>query len=92
MSERTAIVTGGAQGIGLGITRKLLEKGHRVAVWDRDSKALAALPEVLGSASDRVFGQEVDVTDGAGVTDAVAALSDRWSAPDTLVNNAGIAR
>lgn len=90
MSERVAVVTGGAQGIGLGITRALVAKGHRVAVWDRDRAALAALAETMGT--DRVFGQEVDVTDGRAVTEAVAALTALWKAPDILINNAGIAR
>ncbi|MBL3560182.1 SDR family oxidoreductase [Rhodovulum sulfidophilum] len=85
MSDKVAIVTGGAQGIGLGITRALLDKGHRVAVWDRDAAALAALPE-------GVFGQEVDVTNGAGVSAAHAAVTARWEAPSILINNAGIAR
>lgn len=91
MTDRIAVVTGGAQGIGLGITRALLDKGHRVAVWDRDPKALAALPDVLG-AGDRVLGQEVDVTNGQAVNDAVAMLTETWGAPSILINNAGIAR
>lgn len=90
MSERVAVVTGGAQGIGLGITRALLEKGHRVAVWDRDPVAVSALADTLGS--DRVFGHEVDVTDGRAVTAAVEELASMWKAPDILINNAGIAR
>ena len=91
MTDRVAVVTGGAQGIGLGITRALLDKGHRVAVWDRDPKALAALPDLPGAGAN-VLGQEVDVTDGQAVTQAVATLTDHWKAPDILINNAGIAR
>ncbi|MCR8551023.1 SDR family oxidoreductase [Salipiger sp. P9] len=92
MTQRIAIVTGGAQGIGLGITRALLDKGHRVAVWDRDPAALAALPDLLGAGAASVLGQEVDVTDGKAVTGAFDALAAEWKAPDILVNNAGIAR
>lgn len=91
MTDRIAVVTGGAQGIGLGITRALLDKGHRVAVWDRDPQALAALPDALGAGA-RVMGQEVDVTNGQAVTQAVAALTETWGAPSILINNAGIAR
>lgn len=90
--EQVAIVTGGAQGIGLGITRALLEKGHRLAVWDRDPEALDALVGALGAGSDRIMGQEVDVTDSAAITDAMDALTRIWKSPDILVNNAGIAR
>lgn len=92
MTQRIAVVTGGAQGIGLGITRALLEKGHRVAVWDRDPKALAALPDAVGVLNQNALGQDVDVTDGAAVRGAVAQLGAHWKAPDILVNNAGIAR
>lgn len=92
MSDKVAIVTGGAQGIGLGIARALLDKGHRVAIWDRDPAALAALPALLGPLAERGFGQAVDVTDSAGVTAALAALTAQWQAPEILINNAGITR
>lgn len=92
MSDRVAVVTGGAQGIGLGITRMLLNEGHRLAVWDRDADALAALPGTLGVSPDRLMGQVVDVTDKAGVQQATAELAAHWKSPDILVNNAGITR
>jgi len=92
MSDKVAIVTGGAQGIGLGIARALLDKGHRVAIWDRDASALAALPAMLGHLAERACGQNVDVTDGASVTAALAAVTAQWQAPEILINNAGITR
>ena len=92
MTGRVAVVTGGARGIGLGITRMLLAKGHRLAVWDRDETALAALPEKLSVNDDRLMRQVVNVTDKTGVIEATAAITDRWQTPDILVNNAGITR
>jgi len=92
MTERVAIVTGGAQGIGLGISREFISRGYLLAVWDRDPAALAALREALGIGSDRVLGQEVDVTDRLAIETATAEITVRWKAPDVLVNNAGIAR
>lgn len=92
MSNHVAIVTGGAQGIGLGIAQALLAQGHRLAVWDRDPKALAALGEVLGANADRVIGQSVDVTDKNAIAVALKELTELWKSPDILVNNAGIAR
>lgn len=92
MTDRIAIVTGGAQGIGLGISREFIARGYRLVVWDRDPAALAALPKLLGVGTDRVMGQQVDVTDSAGIEAAVSEVSGRWKAPDVLVNNAGIAR
>ena len=92
MTDRVAVVTGGAQGIGLGITRMLLAKGHRLAVWDRDADALAALPDTLGVSADRLMGQVVNVTDKAGIEEATAEITANWKTPDILINNAGIAR
>lgn len=92
MTDRVAIVTGGAQGIGLGITRALLAQGYHVAVWDRDPQALATLAASAGEAGDRVMGQAVDVTDAARVNAAAAEVLDRWGSIEVLVNNAGVAR
>lgn len=92
MTDRVAVVTGGVRGIGLGVVRVLLAKGHRLAVWDRDNDALAALPKTLGVEADRVIAQAVDVTDKDAVVNATAAIAKRWKTPDILVNNAGITR
>ena len=92
MTDRVAIVTGGAQGIGLAIGRQLLGPGYRLAVWDRDPAALAALTSALEAGSDRLMCQQVDVTDRASVEEASAALTLAWKTPDVLVNNAGITR
>lgn len=88
MTKRIAIVTGGAQGIGLGITSALTAKGYRVAVWDRDPQALSQLT----AGTDTVLPQKVDVTKRDDVEAAVADLSQRWGTPDVLVNNAGLSR
>lgn len=88
MTKRIAIVTGGAQGIGLGITSALTAKGYRVAVWDRDPQALSQLT----AGTETVLPQQVDVTKRDDVEAAVADLSQRWGTPDVLVNNAGLSR
>ncbi|MBK0024479.1 SDR family oxidoreductase [Ochrobactrum sp. S46] len=88
MIKRIAIVTGGAQGIGLGITSALTAKGYRVAVWDRDPQALSQLADGV----ETLLPQKVDVTKRDEVEAAVADLSQRWGAPDVLVNNAGLSR
>lgn len=92
MTDRVAIVTGGAQGIGLAIGRQLMGQGYRLAVWDRDPAALDALTAALDAGPDRLMCQQVDVTDRASVDEAAAALTSGWKAPDVLVNNAGITR
>jgi 3-oxoacyl-[acyl-carrier protein] reductase len=82
-----AIVTGGAQGIGAGIARRLTGDGMRVAILDRDGAAADRTGRELGG-----IGVEVDVRDTNEVESAVAAVVDRIGPPTVLVNNAGIAR
>ncbi|SAK84275.1 3-oxoacyl-[acyl-carrier-protein] reductase [Caballeronia hypogeia] len=88
MDKQIAIVTGGAQGIGLGLTKALLDAGHNVAVFDLNGAALEALPTQEG----RLVGMRVDVTKADEVRHAVAEITARWKTPDILVNNAGITR
>ncbi|WP_416139158.1 SDR family oxidoreductase [Halomonas sp. HK25] len=92
MSDRIAIVTGGAQGIGLGISRELVARGYRLVVWDRDVDALKALRVKLDIDRESFIGQVVDVTKKAEVESAVQEIIQKWKAPDVLVNNAGITR
>lgn len=93
--KQTAIVTGGAQGIGRGIVDRLLGDGWVVAAFDTDRIALRELSEA--HAPYPLFTQQVDVGDEAAVRDAFTALA-RWQAEqgladglDLLVSNAGIA-
>lgn len=92
MDKQIAIVTGGAQGIGLGITRALLDAGHAVAVFDLNGTALDALRSSTSTQADRLMAMRVDVTSGDQVREAVADITARWKTPDILVNNAGVTR
>ena len=85
---RTAIVTGGAQGIGYAIAKRLAASGAAVRIWDRDAKLLQQSVTALG---ERVTGDAVDVTDAAAVERAAKAAADALGRIDVLVNNAGIA-
>ena len=76
----SAVVTGGASGIGLATATRLADRGARVAVLDRE----------IGGLSDRFIGLAADVTDTASVNAAVAAATDVLGGLDVLVNNAGI--
>lgn len=90
LQDRRAIVTGAAQGIGLSITRRLLESGASVALWDRDGALLEDTCRQLDGA-DRVHGVTVDVTDANRVSEAAQNTLDTLGGVDILVNNAGIA-
>ncbi|MDP9794824.1 NAD(P)-dependent dehydrogenase (short-subunit alcohol dehydrogenase family) [Catenuloplanes nepalensis] len=79
-SGLSALVTGGASGIGLATARWLSARGAHVAVLDRDTEGLP----------DPLAGFVADVTDDAAVRTAVEAAADRLSGLDILVNNAGV--
>ncbi len=83
-SDRLAIVTGGARGIGAGIAARLAGDGARIIVWDVDLAPLSAAP------FEPVEALSVDVGDLAAVADAFAAAESTHGPVDILVNNAGI--
>jgi 3-oxoacyl-[acyl-carrier protein] reductase len=86
----TAIVTGGAKGIGLGIAKDLASQGCRIAIWDIDVTALAEATTELQQMGAEVFAQQVSVTSQDDVELAVARLHNTTGRVDILVNNAGI--
>jgi len=95
LKNRTAIVTGGARGIGFAIAKRLLASDATVVLWDVDPAALdqagAALQaEENGDGNGRIYAGVVDVTDEAAIARAVAADLRELGKIDILVNNAGI--
>ena len=88
LDGRTALVTGGAQGIGYCCVDALAEAGARVTIADRDSDAIDAAIESLRARGHDVDGVVLDVTDAGRVTQ----IADQFGTIDILVNNAGIAR
>lgn len=85
---RTAIVTGGAQGIGLAIAQRLIASGARVRIWDQDDKLLAKTIAKLGSMAS---GDAIDVTSEAAVGRGTKSALEVLGGIDVFVNNAGIA-
>jgi 3-oxoacyl-[acyl-carrier protein] reductase len=90
LKQRHAIVTGGAQGIGLSIAKRLLASGASVSLWDRDADVLKATEAQL-SGTHKVSIHLVDVSDPDGVTKAAQATAAEHGRIDILVANAGIA-
>ncbi len=89
LKGRTAIVTGGARGIGFAITERMLASGASVAIWDVDQDALKRAATALAN-KGKVFTAKVDVTDEHSIAPAVAQLMKDAGKIDILVNNAGI--
>jgi 3-oxoacyl-[acyl-carrier protein] reductase len=87
---RAAVVTGGAQGIGLAVARRLLESGAQVAIWDADMKEMARAAEALSAGQD-LLAIECDQSDWRAVKAATAETEGKFGRIDILVNNAGIA-
>jgi 3-oxoacyl-[acyl-carrier protein] reductase len=86
----TAIVTGGASGIGLGIAKDLASQGCRIAIWDVDASALEKATTSLQQLGADVFAQLISVTSQEDVERSVAQLHSATGRVDILVNNAGI--
>ena len=89
LTDKIAIVTGGAQGQGEAIVRAFVAEGARVVIADVAKEPGAALADELGDSA--VF-RHHDVTDEGSWTTLVEETNERWGPVDVLVNNAGILR
>jgi 2-hydroxycyclohexanecarboxyl-CoA dehydrogenase len=89
MSNRTALVTGGAQGIGRGIAAALAAQGFRVAIADLNVETATQTAKDLSEADGTVIAVEVNVTDTASVEAGVRAVTRDLGPVEVVVNNAG---
>lgn len=83
---QTAVVTGGAKGIGEACVRGLAEQGAQVALFDQDERAALQLADAL----DHVRAYGVDVSRGGEVRHAFEQVVQELGPPTLLVNNAGV--
>ena len=90
MTERVAIVTGSARGIGAATARRLARDGMAVAVLDLNAEESVA--KEIETAGGKAIAVGADVSDPDQVDAAVAEVTDRLGAPTVLVNNAGVLR
>ena len=89
LSNRVAIVTGGAQGFGLAITERFIKSGAKVIIWDIDKeKAEIALKKIN---SKNCFYEIVDVTNFDEIKKIVNDIESNHGKIDIFINNAGIA-
>ena len=89
LNGQVAVVTGGAQGLGLAFARRILGSGAKLCIWDRNADQLAQAVALLGGAN--VQTAVVDIVDPDAVVAAHAATEAKLGPVSILVNSAGIA-
>lgn len=88
MSQKTALVTGAARGIGLATSKLMIERGWQVAMLDRDTEELAKVSADLQHAVPFYC----DVSIQSDVDETIPAILERFGRLDAVVNNAGVAQ
>ena len=87
LSGQVALITGGAQGIGLAVGTLLAEQGARIVIVDQNPK----VSDVAAALGNDSFGLSLDVRDDAAINSGVAEILGKTGRIDILVNNVGIA-
>jgi 3-oxoacyl-[acyl-carrier protein] reductase len=92
VTQRVAIVTGAARGIGAATAQRLAQDGYAVAVLDLDSTACMPVVEAINGAGGAAIAIGANVSDEDKVNAAVADVTEQLGPPTALVNNAGVLR
>ncbi|AKG73497.1 SDR family oxidoreductase [Salinicoccus halodurans] len=88
ITNRVAVVTGGASGIGKAVAELYIEKGAKVAIFDMKENVNEIAKEID---KENAVGIHCDITDNSSIDNAVEAVNDKFGRIDILVNCAGIA-
>jgi len=88
LNNRTAIITGGAQGFGFAISKRLIQSGAKVIIWDIDEATAKKAEKEIDSKNFSY--QIVDVTDFDKIEKAIKDLEKDFGKIDIFVNNAGM--
>ena len=88
LAGKTAIITGGGQGIGEGICKNFAREGARVAVLGRTLSKVERVAKEIQSEGGEAFAVQCDVTDQAAVDHAISEIAAKYGGIDILVNNA----
>lgn len=89
LQNKVAVVTGGAMGNGLGITKVFLKEGAKVAILDYDDKITETVNELN---TQNVLGYKVDIRDVTKINEIIKDIYEKWGNIDILVNNAGVCK
>jgi len=90
LKNQVAYITGGSQGIGLGVARAMLDQGMKVAISGRNQKKLDEAVEELGGITDHLMALTSDVRRMDDEQKAIGTILDKWGQLDVLIANAGV--
>ena len=91
LSGKVALVTGGGQGLGLGIVLKMAEQGADIAIADLNEENAASAARQVEALGRKAYTARMDVTDKESVNAGVGSITKEAGQIDILVNNAGVA-
>ncbi|HEX6304760.1 MAG TPA: beta-ketoacyl-ACP reductase [Anaerolineales bacterium] len=92
LKNKTAIITGGANGIGRATAERFAAEGAAVSIWDMDDESGETTQSEITSAGGHALYQHVDVANAEHVQKSIDQLLESWNHIDILINNAGILR
>ena len=87
---KTALITGGAKGIGLAISQELINDGWNVVITGRDATAIGSAVAGLNSGPGKAVGKIMDVRDRASIDAVLTEIRDEFDSLDSLINCAGV--
>ena len=86
LNNKTAVITGGAQGFGFSMVERFSQSGAKVVIWDKDQELIDSL-----DLPDNVSAVQTDVTSYDSIENSLNETIEKNNTVDILVNNAGIA-
>jgi NAD(P)-dependent dehydrogenase (short-subunit alcohol dehydrogenase family) len=87
---KTALITGGAKGIGLAISQELVNDGWNVVITGRDATAIASAVAGLASGPGKAVGKVMDVRDRVSIDAVFSEIRNQFDSLDSLINCAGV--
>jgi len=87
---KTALITGGAKGIGLAISQELINDGWNVVITGRDEAAIASAVAGLATGPGKAVGKVMDVRDRASIDAVFTEMRTEFDSLDSLINCAGV--
>lgn len=87
---KTALITGGAKGIGLAISQELISEGWNIVITGRDVTAIASAVAGLNSGPGRAVGKVMDVRDRPSIDAVFTEIRTEFESLDSLINCAGV--